>query len=405
MWASLFSLVFILTTFTASATTLSDGSIQVTALNPNLTRSFHGIAYSASGVTLPDCGATQEAVTNDVLLLAQLTPRIRTYASDCNQTLYVFEAIRQTNADLMVWIGIYLSTGTDIDTVYERQWTAIESVINEYGTKNIGGITVGNEFLLLSYGDGTATDATGVAARTTLLSYVTKAKAALSALDLNVTIPVGTSDAGSAATLALCEGVDYFQANVHPWFGSVDYSDAAAWTFNFFEEFDVEVCASASNNPTMYIAETGWPTSSDNASDATNGAGSPASIVGLQTFMDEFNCQANANNTEYFFFEFKDETWKEIYGGVEPHWGLFYPNRTLKAITIPECEVSSPLNGTVAQLVFPSSGSTAAQTSSGASPSSTSSTDASSASRSGTQLGAGLSTVLSLSMGLATLLL
>lgn len=44
----------------------------------------------------------------------------------------------------------------------------------------------------------------------------------------------------------------------------------------------VDVCAKASNNPSVYIAETGWPTASMNASSDVNGANSPASITGLQ---------------------------------------------------------------------------------------------------------------------------
>lgn len=61
----------------------------------------------------------------------------------------------------------------------------------------------------------------------------------------------------------------------------------------------------------------------------------------LQTFINDFVCQANTNGTKYFFFEvffsmhpcegalispqFFDEKWKDLkYGGVEGHWGLFY---------------------------------------------------------------------------------
>lgn len=36
-------------------------------------------------------------------------------------------------------------------------------------------------------------------------------------------------------------------------------------------------------------------------------------------------------------FEAFDEPWKEIYGGVEPHWGIFDSDRNLKDITIPTC--------------------------------------------------------------------
>ena len=48
-------------------------------------------------------------------------------------------------------------------------------------------------------------------------------------------------------------------ANVHPWFGNVSIDQAAAWTYQFFEETDVAPTTSLSNHPTMYIAETGWP--------------------------------------------------------------------------------------------------------------------------------------------------
>lgn len=48
----------------------------------------------------------------------------------------------------------------------------------------------------------------------------------------------------------------------------------------------------------MYIAETGWPTKSDNASLASDGA-SIASVDNLQTFLDTFVCQANKNATNY----------------------------------------------------------------------------------------------------------
>lgn len=34
--------------------------------------------------------------------------------------------------------------------------------------------------------------------------------------------------------------------------------------------------------------------------------------------MDTFVCASNTNQTQYFFFEFMDEPWKDVlYGGVE----------------------------------------------------------------------------------------
>ena len=67
--------------------------------------------------------------------------------------------------------------------------------------------------------------------------------------------------------------------------------------------FDTDICDKAPNNPEMFIAETGWPTESDNASLAENGANSPADLAGLQTFLDTFVCSANsAGASEQYFF-------------------------------------------------------------------------------------------------------
>lgn len=156
----------------------------------------------------------------------------------------------------------------------------------------------------------------------------------------------------------------------------------------------------------MFIAETGWPTGTDNATEGINGANAPASVAGLQTFLDTFPCQADRNGTEFFFFEFKDEIWKRVYGGVEPHCacsslslpphlahlgdtgGLLDLNRTLKAgLTLPNCPVTrsvlhllhaargrlthpsacSPTGGTVAQLNFALTGSSSSVRPSGTS--------------------------------------
>jgi len=313
----------------------------VTAQESSFTRSFYGMAYSPKGALLPDCGAEQAQVTLEMGKLAQLTPRIRLYGADCNQTELVLEGIKQAgNVDLSVWLGIYIDGN---DTVYERQLNAVTTAIQKYGTEHIAGITVGNEFLLLSYGDGgLATDPKGVAARTTLLNYIKKTNDTLHAMKLDKAIPLGTADAGSAVTKELCAGADYVMANVHPWFGHVPIEQAAGWTWQFFQDFDVNICAQAPNKPIMYIAETGWPTASDNASMTNNGP-SEASIKNLQTFMDTFVCQANKNQTNYFFFELKDEEWKKKYGGVEPYWGLYdFDMKYKDGLKVPNCPVTSP---------------------------------------------------------------
>lgn len=169
------------------------------------------------------------------------------------------------------------------------------------------------------------------------------------------TIPIGTGDAGSAVTRELCEGTDFVMANVHPWHGGLPVEQAAQWTWQFFQvcrlfmrtgegltessasqDFDVKPCEGTGAK--MYLAEAGWPTGSDNRTNSNNEGAFP-SVPNLQRYLDDFVCQANDNGTEYFYFEFVDALWKKQYGGVEPHWGLLGPDRTLKAVTIPDCEV------------------------------------------------------------------
>lgn len=141
--------------------------------------------------------------------------------------------------------------------------------------------------------------------------------------EMGITLPVGTSDAGAYFNNEVLAAVDYGMANVHPWFADVSIQQAAGWTWEFFEDTDVTEGAAVPNKPTMYIAETGWPTNSNDTADATDGV-SAASEANLQIFLDTYVCQANANGTQYFYFEYFDEPWQEEqYGGVEGYWGIF----------------------------------------------------------------------------------
>jgi glucan 1,3-beta-glucosidase len=83
-----------------------------------------------------------------------------------------------------------------------------------------------------------------------------------------------------------------FMANVHPWFSSgTPISQAADWTWRFFQDFDVAPAALSKNKPDVYIAETGWPTESLNATEANNGAAGTqgdASVANLQSKLSSF---------------------------------------------------------------------------------------------------------------------
>ncbi|KAK4686138.1 hypothetical protein P7C73_g3992, partial [Tremellales sp. Uapishka_1] len=357
----------------SNSTVLNSNDPSNFTLDDRLHQSFYGFAYTPNLAQVPWCGVTQANVTRDIQLLSQLTTRLRLYGANCNQTAMVLQGIQDTKVNMTVWIAICedfpslyfawtaIDASLDVDTndtAYDEQLSAIQNAIKTYGTDHISGITVGNEYILNTAGSEDMTSSTFATAVETITSKIATVNSTIQAMNLDKVLPIGTSDAGSILTKTLAEGIDYFMANVHPWFGTVTIDDAAAWTYNFFQEFDVEVAATASNKPQAYIAETGWPTQSMNATEGNDGTPSPggdASVANLQSksrdqvmcsgtklipepaFLDTFICQSNTNGTEYFYFEAFDEPWKEEYGGVEPYWGLFDSDRNLKNVTIPSC--------------------------------------------------------------------
>ncbi|KAF9223715.1 glycoside hydrolase family 17 protein [Gyrodon lividus] len=310
--------------------------------NPALKQSFYGIAYTPLGSQLPDCGNSLQEVIEDIQLLSQLTTNIRLYGADCNQSALVLAAIEATKVNMNVYLGNYPAVD-DNGTAYQRQKGEIMSALQTYGAEHVAGVTVGNEFILDYITEAGQSDPNGSAgqqAAAMLIPWIQDTRTMLSSLNLGKTIPVGNADAGSYFNTQVLEAVDYGMSNVHPWFANQSIQDAAGWTAEFFLTTNVDFAATLSNNPKMYIAETGWPTNTSQFNYSPDDGVSLASVANLQIYVDTFVCQANQNGTGYFFFEYCDEPWKATtYGGVEGYWGLFDSNKNFKNLTIPTCSV------------------------------------------------------------------
>ncbi|KAL1406683.1 hypothetical protein Q8F55_008389 [Vanrija albida] len=303
------------------------------AKDDRLHKVFWGMAYDPEGAVPPMCGAKQAEVTKDIQILSQLTTRLRLYSANCNVTALVMQAIKDTGVDMKVYPAIYVN---DDDAIFTYQMNNLTDAISKYGEDMVEGIAVGNEYMLNQVGSSTSG-----AAYTTALTYLSdridRFNTTLQGMGLKKHIPVGTGDAGSVFSVAMAQKVDFFMSNVHPWFGKLPAAEAATWTWSYYDEHNVQVAAQAPNKPNVYLAETGWPTSANETKFETL-EGAHASMADLQTFLDSYICQANANGTEYFYFEGFDQPWKAIYGGVEEHWGLFDKDRNLKQpLTIPNC--------------------------------------------------------------------
>ncbi|KAI9812321.1 MAG: hypothetical protein M1827_004770 [Pycnora praestabilis] len=301
---------------------LTKDSSEIKALmnNTNLHKVFPGIDYTPFNAQYPACltnPPSQNNVTRDMAVLSQLTNRVRTYGTDCNQTEMVLHAMDALSlTDMKIWLGVWLENNA---TTNNRQTDHMYEVLKTNGSDPFAGIIVGNEVLFRK--DMTAAQLGDVLSgvRSNLTS-------------MKIDLPLATSDLGTDWTTDLVEEVDIVMSNIHPFFGGVAAADAAAWTYDFWESNDV-ILSKGMTGKQQLISETGWPSAGGNNCEPSNCTssteGSVAGVSEMNTFMDAF--------------EAFDEPWKVIFNtpgeGWEDKWGLMDSGRNLKpGIKIPSCD-------------------------------------------------------------------
>ncbi|KZP00414.1 glycoside hydrolase family 17 protein [Calocera viscosa TUFC12733] len=299
-----------------------------------LHNSFYGLGYVPYGAYEPDCQITQNNVTEDIVLLSQLTTRVRMYSAECEQDRMVLQAIRQTGVELQVYLALNL---TGNNTGFYDQASEIANSLLTYETHNVGGVLVGDQFIATYLAENNTTDPNSQAGQTAasyVSSEIASMRATIKMLNLTAPVRVGTADGGDVFTPDLLQKVDFAMASVMPWRNNVSVADAAQWTWTFFKDYALSTSQATADDPAMYIGETGWPSSSLSQQNTTE----PATPQALQTYLDTFVCSSNTNGTGYFWYEAFDEQWRaETYGGAEGGWGLFTSGKQLKNITLPNC--------------------------------------------------------------------
>ncbi|TGO37735.1 hypothetical protein BHYA_0090g00250 [Botrytis hyacinthi] len=298
--------------------------------NPDLHKVFPGIDYTPMYTQYPAClsyPASQNNITRDVAVLSQLSNTLRLYGTDCNQTEMVLHAIDRLglNGTVKVWLGVWQDSNTTTNT---RQLEQLYKIFDQHGSASFVGVIVGNEVLYRK--DMTASE---------LTSIIQDVKSNMTTRGID--LPIASSDLGDNWTAELANAVDYVMANIHPFFAGVTAEESAAWTWDFWQNHDVAFKTNASQN---IISETGWPTQggTDCGAATTCAQGSVAGITELNTFMENWVCDAITNGTNYFWFEAFDEPWKIQYNSGnqnwEDHWGIMDVNRVLKdGVKIPDC--------------------------------------------------------------------
>jgi len=169
-----------------------------------------------------------------------------------------------------------------------------------------------------------------------VVEKITEVRTDLEALGYDLLI--GTSETGGNLDQTMVDVSDFVFANIHPWWAASTPENAATFANDAFVS-TLAMGVASPRNTVMFQGELGWPSDSDTVGEV-NGAGSPAAIPELQTVLDGWVCPALVAETPYFWFSAFDEPWKATTGfGVEPYWGLFNADGTLKDITIPDCTV------------------------------------------------------------------
>ncbi|KAL0076149.1 glycoside hydrolase superfamily [Phycomyces blakesleeanus] len=294
-------------------------------LDPRLVRSFWGVDYTPHGTQLQfGCGVTQEEVIQDLRLLYQITPRIRLYGMDCNQADYVLNGMRILNINMGVILTIWVDSN---QTTYQRQYDTFWRVLETYGGDNIIGVSIGNEALFRKE-----------VSVSTLVASIRDVKKKMIAMGYPK-IPVYTSDIRELPKLMPEQ--DAVLDNVHPFFAGTLPQDAANWTWHYFYGVDqyptiklAEKLNQTQTKPAM-ISEIGWPTFPE---DGSIQAAIP-SVENQKILLDTFICQANRRGVPYFWFEFKDEPWKQdMFNETrESFWGIFDKDNNLKVSSLPNC--------------------------------------------------------------------
>lgn len=275
---------------------INSNEVQAVMSNSKLHKVFPGMDYTPLNSQYPDClhnGPDQNNITLDLAVLSQLTPAVRLYGTDCNQTEMVLTAIDRLgmNDTMQVWLGVWLGNNV---TTNARQLSQMYDILDKYPTSHFAGIIMGNEVLFredltLSQLSQTLSDV-----RTNLTSK-------------KISLPLATSDLGDNWDAGLAATSDIVMANIHPFFAGVTPDVAPGWAWNFWQTKDSKLTTHSTGSwPKSIISEVGWPSEGGNdcgtgTTSCPSGQGAVASVDNMNKFMDGFVCQSLNNGTTFFW--------------------------------------------------------------------------------------------------------
>jgi exo-beta-1,3-glucanase (GH17 family)/glycosyltransferase involved in cell wall biosynthesis len=239
---------------------------------------------------------SDEEINNDLKLLKQYTPRIRTYSTLQNPQVYRL-------ADKQ---GLQVMAGAWIDRRLDNNEKEIETLIAQARRypNSINRVIVGNEVLFRND-----------IPPEQLMAYVDRVRAALHQ-------PVSIAEPWHiwAKYPELAEHVDFITVHLFPYWNGIDRKDAIGDALGSYRTLKQMF-----PNKPIVIGEIGWPSNGDRFQRAD------PSVSNEAIFLRQWFVTAKKENIDYYVMEAFDQPWKEkLSGRTEAYWGMFNADRQLK---------------------------------------------------------------------------
>ncbi|KZM27230.1 uncharacterized protein EKO05_0002266 [Ascochyta rabiei] len=254
----------------------------------------------------PDGNCKTEAdIKSDIKIIADLGfTTIRSYSTDCGVFEYVVPACQEHG--LKIIYGIFLEAGGSGGKGPFSQYAndQLDDIKNNAPKDGVAMVIVGNECMFNNN-----------CAPAELASYIDHVREQLQGagfpkdIAITTTEPVGTWEEKGAA---LCDHIDVFTVQVHPYFTASISPDMAGDFAAQQLEQAAKVCPEAAAKG-KYISEIGWPSAGNNNGKAV--AGVAEQKEAMKKIMEKVGAEA-------CLFSFKDDPWKHPGAlGVEQHFG------------------------------------------------------------------------------------
>lgn len=288
--------------------------------NWRMTPWFDGISYSPLGTLEPECTFSQEEADTDIMLLSQITGKIRTYSTRCNQAEFILNAINRTQVPLKVALGIWISNDSSSN---EIELSAVKHLVAQYPERYFESIFVGNE---VRYRDDVLEEMH--------IQYIQLVKDFVH--QAGKKIPVGTSELSVALSPKIAASCDFIGVNLNPFYENVPVEKACDWIFEFMTQYVKPLLPDTTK---VVISEVGWPFNGGRFGESL---ADPASF---NSFLASWLCEARDQLEglyDWYYFEAFDEPWRALYQGNgqlwEGEWGLFSSTKQIKpGAILPVC--------------------------------------------------------------------